>query len=539
MELTWRIDAGARARLKVLTGTHLALAATGGAVVLLGVRLVHDLGVKAYYEDEAVGGLVSARPLGELIRTVVWDRGGAPLHFLLAHFAFAIDPTAVSLRWLSVLCALATVAVAYALGRQLAGDVAGVTAAWVVAASSLLRVYGTFGRMYSLLALLGGLNMLLFLRALERPTRRRVVLAAASAWLLAATHPFAAVPVVAEAAVALWLWRGRGWARAVPCFIAAAATLPLFVADIRLAGRFDVSATSGTAIGSGGAARAQLDSAVRGFAGGHGPTFWLLGAFALVGVWAIVRRSPFFALVGASALLVPPVLSLVAHVQNTETAYLTSRHLIAALPLWAVLVGAGTAHLVRASRGGRPLATAAVCAAAALAVVSPATARDPRTLSPFWASTGSLHQSAVVGAWLNARIRPDDLLFPYAVPYLRALPAAQKARSLPRGDAPTLLATIGNDSNPQEIWVTLPIGPNDSLRSGALRSLKHSYPVKVFARWLVVRVPGPFHSRRAIVAALARSVDAASSAVKAVGQESDAYERITRHTVDVANQSLR
>ena len=141
-----------------------------------------------------------------MIHTVLWERGGSPLHFVLAHFVLSAWPSVGALRWLSVVCALGVVACAYALGRELAGDLAGAVAAWIVATSALLHVYGTFGRMYSLLALVGGLNMLLFVRALERPTYLRVSLAAASAWLLAATHPFGGIPVAIEAVIAAWLW---------------------------------------------------------------------------------------------------------------------------------------------------------------------------------------------------------------------------------------------------------------------------------------------------------------------------------------------
>src|SRR5262245_24074455 len=134
-----------RGRLEMLLRrVPLGPVAVGGAMVFLAVRLAHDVDAKPYFEDEAVGGLIAARPLGELLRTVVWDRGGSPLHFVLAHAVFTVSPTVGALRWLSIACALTTVVVAYALGRELSGEAAGVAAAWVVAASGLLRVYGTF-----------------------------------------------------------------------------------------------------------------------------------------------------------------------------------------------------------------------------------------------------------------------------------------------------------------------------------------------------------------------------------------------------------
>src|SRR5262249_41044149 len=163
--------------------------------------------------------------------------------------------------------------------------------------------YGTFARMYSLLALVGGVNMLLFLRALERPTPRRVSLAAASAWLLAATHPFGLIPVAVEGAVGLYAWRGRGWVRALPALVAAAALRPLRAGEVRLAERLHVSPSNGSSMSPGGTAARQLDAAVRGFAGGRGAWTWLFVCLALLGGWVVLKRSPFFVVVAASALL--------------------------------------------------------------------------------------------------------------------------------------------------------------------------------------------------------------------------------------------
>ena len=37
------------------------------------------------HRDEALAVMVARRPMGELLETVQLVRGGAPLHFLLAH----------------------------------------------------------------------------------------------------------------------------------------------------------------------------------------------------------------------------------------------------------------------------------------------------------------------------------------------------------------------------------------------------------------------------------------------------------------------
>src|SRR5262245_65554324 len=99
------------------------------ALGLLLVRLSRDVHGKPLVEDEAVAGLIGARPLGELLETVVWDRGGAPLHFLLVHSVLAFDSSADALRWLSVALAVGALVTCFELGRELAGPVAGTAAA--------------------------------------------------------------------------------------------------------------------------------------------------------------------------------------------------------------------------------------------------------------------------------------------------------------------------------------------------------------------------------------------------------------------------
>ena len=86
---------------------------------------------------------------------------------------------------------------------------AGAVAALVVATSSFLLVYGTFARMYTLYVFAAALAIDLFLVANEKRTGRWAFAAAGAAWLLPAIHPYGAFLVMAEAAVALWLWRGR------------------------------------------------------------------------------------------------------------------------------------------------------------------------------------------------------------------------------------------------------------------------------------------------------------------------------------------
>jgi hypothetical protein len=503
-----------KGRLAAISVTTVGAVASVGALVFLAVRLQSEVGTKPYFEDEAVAGLIAARPLPEVIHTVLWERGGSPLHFVLAHFVLTMSPSAGSLRWLSVVCALGAVVCAYALGRELAGDLAGAVAAWIVATSALLHVYGTFGRMYSLLALVGGLNMLLFLRALERPTQLRVSLAAASAWLLAAAHPFGGIPVAIEAAIAAWLWwPGRDARRAIPVLLAGVLTAPLAAAELRLALRFDVSASNGTALGSRGSAGTQIESAARGFAGGGSILFWLFLALALVGAVVVARRSGMLAIAGAAALLLPPLLSLVARVQDTTTAFLSARHLMLSLPLWGALIGAGTVRLAgwRSQRAAVVLAAAA--AVALLAVLTPASARDPRTHFLFLAQAGDVRSSTTAGEWLGQRIEAGDVLFPYSVPYLRALKASRHANSLPRGQARTLIASVDDIHHARRLWIAVPLGANETPLPAVVRTLRRTDVVHVFPRWLIVGARRPLSGRRQILHSLVATVDATAAAI--------------------------
>jgi hypothetical protein len=147
-----------------------AFALTASAAFLL-TRTLPDISGKPWHEDEAVTGLISAQPLGDLLHTVVLDRGGAPLHFLLMHLAFTVDGSPRTLRWLSLLFAVAAIPLCYDLARRLAGRFAGLLAAALAATSQLLAIYATFGRMYSLFACASALALDLFVRAVDRCTR--------------------------------------------------------------------------------------------------------------------------------------------------------------------------------------------------------------------------------------------------------------------------------------------------------------------------------------------------------------------------------
>jgi hypothetical protein len=428
-------------------------------------RLAPDVSEKPLYEDEAIAGLIAMRPLPEVVETVIVDRGGAPLHFLLAHAVFGVDASAEALRWLSVAFAVATVPLCFDLGRRLDGVAAGVVAAAVAASSTALAVYGSFGRMYALFAFAAALFAVLFVRALELRTTGSVAAAAAAGWLLPAVHPYGVIPASVALLAAAVIWRGRPLAAAWPVAAAVVAAIPLVAADLRLADRAQVGAGGERSLASPGEAWDELVAAVSAFAGGDGLPLVFLSALALVGLGVLTLRRPAVAAL-ALATAVPPLLFVL--VRTDAAPDLSPRHLFYGLPLWAAAVGVGAALLAAPLRRLGVLALAAI---ALVAVVAPASAlRDPRDLT---------FGSAPVDAPTSLRAEANDVLVPYATVFLAALPDVQEAVALPHAPGDDVVRTLDHVDEPiGAVYVAIPTQP-----------------------WTVRRLRGPFDKPGAIAAA--------------------------------------
>ena len=513
-------------------GSALAIAA---ATAVLLKRLWGDVGEKPLFEDEAVAGLVAARPVGELLGTVMWDRGGAPLHFLVAHASFAVSGGWETLRWLSVAAALASVPVCFDLGRRLGGPPAGAVAALVVASSTVLAIYGSFGRMYALLVLAGAIAVDLFVRALELRTPSAAALAVAGAWLLPAVHPYGAIPVAAGAAVALWLWRGRPLRAGLPAALVGLALVPFAVADLRLSGRFGVGVEGESTLASPGEAWRQFGRALQSFAGGGD---WVLVALfvllACAGAVALAReRNPFVAF-AVLTLLAPPLLFML--LRSGAAPGLSPRHLAFALPVWAALVGVGVVRLVR-----RPVWVAVAAVGVAAVLAAPGGIVDPRDRSsnailgggPGEDAPGLPASADAAGAWARAHVRQGDVLFPYSPVFLAALPEAGKALALPYGQSRLLLRTLRRVHWPVPgVIVAVPlVGGAVGTRSLAARSETYSS-----SDWFLVRVRGPFAGERALLTAAADAFKAVDQAAVERDFHLEAYlernQRVLREALD-------
>jgi Dolichyl-phosphate-mannose-protein mannosyltransferase len=398
------------------TVSALALAAAGAFLL---IRLVPDVHGKPLFEDEAVAGLIAARPFGEALQTAVLDRGGAPLHFVLAHVALAAEASPDSLRWLSVVFAVATIPVCYDLARRLAGAFAGIVAAALAATSQSLAIYGTFGRMYSLFAFASALALDLFVLAIERPERTTQLAATVAAFLPLAVHPFGVFLFAAELVVATWLW-GR------KALLVAILAIPFLLPDFRLADRY---------VGADLGGKTPVEAALRalgGAAGGYSVPLLLFAVFAVLG---ITRR--WLGVLGLLVIAVPPVALTVTGALDLTSDHLSPRHLIFMLPLWIALVAAGVARL--------PFRVPLAAALVVVATLAPAAVSDPRTVERADNPT------------LPSKLERGDVMYPYSPVFLAALPQAAKARGFPR-ERVALARITRRTRNVPKVFVALPDG---------------------------------------------------------------------------------
>jgi mannosyltransferase len=213
------------------------------ALTLLAAALrCTTLDLQSFWYDEAFTPVHVLHPsLWATLRSVVHTENTPPLWYLLEWAdARALGTGEVALRLPSALAGIATVPVAWAIGRELVGGHTNssgrrtaAVCALLVAVNPLFVWYSQEARAYALFVLMGALATLCFLRAQREPTPRRMAAFALSAALALLTHYFAVfllIPMV------LWLLYERRTRRAaapaiVLLAIVGVALLPLISAQ--------------------------------------------------------------------------------------------------------------------------------------------------------------------------------------------------------------------------------------------------------------------------------------------------------------------
>jgi hypothetical protein len=95
-------------------------AATGTLTVAVAAVLLWLVERWPPHEDETLALFVGRRSLGDVLHTVIAERGGAPLHFLLAWAVVHAGGGLTALRLVSVVLAVASVPLMALLGARLA-----------------------------------------------------------------------------------------------------------------------------------------------------------------------------------------------------------------------------------------------------------------------------------------------------------------------------------------------------------------------------------------------------------------------------------
>ena len=128
------------------------------------------------HEDETLALFVGRTSFRDAVHTVVAERGGAPLHFVLAWTVVHLGGGLTALRLVSLVFAVASVPLIALLGARLADRLTGLVAALLASGTWVLLFQGIYGRMYSLFLFTSALSFLALLAALDRGGRKRFAL---------------------------------------------------------------------------------------------------------------------------------------------------------------------------------------------------------------------------------------------------------------------------------------------------------------------------------------------------------------------------
>ncbi len=179
--------------------------ALAALTILAAALRLSTLDLQSFWYDEAFTPVHILHPsLWATLRSVVHTENTPPLWYVIAWADSRVLGTGeVVLRLPSALAGIATVPVAWAIGRELtARRATAIASAAFVAVNPLFVWYSQEARAYALFVLLAAVAMLCFLRALRTPTPRRMAMFALSGSLALLSHYFAVFLLIG---MVLWL----------------------------------------------------------------------------------------------------------------------------------------------------------------------------------------------------------------------------------------------------------------------------------------------------------------------------------------------
>jgi len=465
--------------------------------------LLHQLMAWPPHEDETLALFVGRDSLPGVVEHVTRDRGGAPLHFLVAwavaHLGFGLG----GLRLASAMFALASLPLVALLGRRLAGPAVALVATVLVASSWLFLFHAVYGRMYSLFLFCSLSCTLALLAALERGGRGRWALWVLTALLTVATHPYGILLLGGQAVYVLAMHRDRLREAVLAGSAVVVLGIPFWLTDLVLANRFDVG------VGGGGQRLGGPEAVAR--------YLWRSAGDATAGWWPVTLAAVIAAGAGvaflrreARALVLSLVFVTIAAfvlARLGRSASPESRHLIFLAPYFAIALAA---TIVRVGRRSPALAVVAI----AVLMVADVSWAWHRT-SPLFEWEPDARQAARAHAeeWLAATSRPDDVLFGYEPLYLGAW---ERNRSfpttvVPRADARLALRTLERAGRlGRGVWV-LDASERNNIRPRLeidYRLPKPAAPfeARVFGPFLVIRTREPTRTPKTFLYDAARAL---------------------------------
>ena len=446
--------------------------------VTAGAFLLHQLLAWPPHEDETLALFIGRHPLDGLFQVVLEERGGAPLHFLLAwavaHLGFGLG----ALRLLSAAFAIASLPVVALLLARLGGRAAALLGTVLVATSWTFLFHGVYGRMYSLFLFTATLSYLALLRATEQGGRRAWTLWALAILATVATHPYGALVLASQGAFVVVARRARLRAAIWAFGAVAVLGIPFWLTDLVLAGRFDAGVASG--------GRLDVVEYVWQAAGDFSAGFPVLPAVLVAAAGGLAALPRDARILAACSALVP----LAALVVARSTGSPETRHLIFLLPFVALAVGTGLARL------GRVWGTA-VAAALVLAQVGWTWDRTPELFE--WEPDARQEARAEAAAYIAATTAPNDVLLGYDPLYLQAweLDSDVPLVALPRADADLALHNLLSLKRPlgRGVWVLDASKTTNVDRSLQIQRVSprpaSAFEVRDFGPFLVIRTRAP------------------------------------------------
>jgi hypothetical protein len=451
------------------------------------------------HEDEALALFVGRGSLGHVLHTVITERGGAPLHFLLAWAVVHAGGGLTALRLVSVVFAVASVPLMALLGARLADRATGLLAAAFASASWVFLFHGIYGRMYSLFLFTSLLSFLALLA-------RHYVLWGLALLLVLASHPYAVLVVGAEALFVVLCARDR---RAFATLGAAAvAGAPFWWADVVLRNRFDVGVGGGgRRLGSPASVLRYLWSVAGDFSSHAYVWAVFLVLLAAVGAVLLARRNRTAAVLTGCVVVVPALAFTLATLRSTTSP--EARHLIFALPFYCVLLALPLTTLARRGTAFVPVAAAA----AVVIVVGNVRWAHTKTPELFGGDpAGEARARDAAAAWLASTSRPDDVLLGYEPVFLRAW---EQNRSfpdnvLPRADPALFANALKGIHRPlgRGVWVfdasdTTNVEQRPTI-AFVLPNPQAAFVGRVYGPYLVIRTRQPVRTRARYIAAAKR-----------------------------------